>query len=309
MDRRLPSILVMIIVVILAGCGGMISFADESPSTETSTPQQTATDSESETGTDSGSTETGTETNSGNSKTGTETSSRKIEFPPGYSASGITNPERAVEQHISALRSHDSLTYTLKRPTTNPKTRIVLTGQVNTVNKRQYSVLNGTISGKQSIHIEQYQIGNTRYTATSVLSMGKVDYNVTKRPFTSPVLNTTKQGDLFFHFPGSVRFGEAKRVTRDGETFLRYQSIKLLNPEPFLPSSAPLQNGTVSEFNASMLVDEKGIVRSFTYSATYTSSRGTKETVNGMVRISDIDSTTVEKPGWLKEAKKRTNVS
>jgi uncharacterized protein YceK len=163
MDRRLPSILVMIVVVALAGCGGMTSFADKSPGNETSTPRPTATDSESESGTDSGSTKTGTGTDSGTTETGTKTESGKIEYPPGYAASGITNPERAIEQHISALRSHDSFTYTVKRPTNSPKTRIALTSQVDLVNKRKYSVLDGTIAGKQTIHIEQYQIKNTKY--------------------------------------------------------------------------------------------------------------------------------------------------
>jgi uncharacterized protein YceK len=309
MNRRLPSILVMIVVVALAGCGGITSFADESPDNETPTPQPTATDSESESGTDAGSTMTGTGTDSGTTETGTKTESGKFEYSPGYSESGITNPERAIEQHISALRSHDSFTYTVKRPTTSPRTRIILTNQVDRDNKRQYTVLNGTIADKQSLHIEQYQIKNSKYSATSILSIDKIDYNVTKQPFTVPLLNTTKQDELFFNFSGSVRFGEAKRVTRDGETFVRYESTKLLNPEPFLPSSAPLQNGTVSEFNATILVDEEGIIRSFTYSATYTTSRGREVTVNSMVRVSDIGSTTVEKPEWLKEAKKQTNAS
>lgn len=39
----------------------------------------------------------------------TETTT-EIFYPSGYAASGITDSEKAVEQHISALYAHDSFT-------------------------------------------------------------------------------------------------------------------------------------------------------------------------------------------------------
>jgi hypothetical protein len=331
MVRRLLIVLVVISVV-LAGCGGLSSSGNESPSDGTATPQSTATGTEA--GTETGA-KTGTDT-----ETATETDSGKIEYPPGYAKSGITNPAKAIEQHVSALRSHNSFTYTLKRPTTRPNAGITLTAKIDTAEKRLYMTFNGSLGGKQILHAERYQVGNTRYWLSSTSFTDRRSFNVTKQPFTNPFASTSAQEVPLSVWVGNVSFGEAKQVTRDGETLLRYESTKLRNVNAFLSTAVKGEDVTVKEFNATLLVDTEGIIRSFEYSITYTvsiptrmnrssgamqmnrsmngssnakqmngSSTTTQVTTTGMIQISNIDSTTVEKPKWLKEAKKRTNRS
>lgn len=325
MARRLLTVLVVISIV-LAGCGGLTSSGNESPSDGTSSPQSTATGSETEAETDT--------------TTATETDSAKIEYPPGYSASGITNPQKAIEQHVSALRTHDSFTYTLKRPTSAPNEKIVITAEIDTANKRLYTSFNASIKGKPLLHVEGYQVRNTRYWRTSSSLLDKRSFNATKQPFTTPFTNTSAQDVPLSEWVGNVSFGETKQVTRDGETLLQYESTKLHNAKPFISDLVSDKNVKVKEFNATLLVDEEGIIRSFKYSITYNfststplkessgtmqmnrSSNGsfggmqmnrpsstTQVTSTGMIRISNIDSTTVEEPKWLREAKKRTNTS
>lgn len=320
MDRRLMTVLVVLSVV-LAGCGGLFSSGNESPSDRTSTPQPTTTGKTTETVTETG---TGTDTT-----TPTQADTERIDYPPGYSASGITNPEKAIKQHVSALRTHDSYTYTLKLPTNNLNARIDLTTKVNTTNKRLYKVVNGSLSGKRLFHTERYQVKNTSYKLSSRPTTDRPSFKLTIEPFSTPFTNSIPRDLPLWGLLRNISFGDAKQVTRGGETFLRYESTKLRNANAFLSSTVEGEVVTVNEFNATLLVDEEGIVRSFNYAVTYTvsvptqlnQSSGTGQmngSTNGasstrqvswtvMIRISNIDSTTVEKPQWLNEAKQRTS--
>jgi hypothetical protein len=321
MNYRPVFAVVVTALVVLAGCSGLAPGGSGGNGTTAgsaaTTVQPTATDIPADTG---DRTRTPTAATAGPTTAQTATGTRagtttgngtaaNGSFPPGYAASGITNPERAVAQSSAALHTHDSFTLAASIPTTRPSATISIETQVNRTGKREYQTVNATLSGRQVLAQESYQNGTTRYTVSFPVMFNNStrQYNVTTQPFASNATNTTD--GLLSGWLSNATFGRAERVTRNGTTLLRYEATGVRNAGPFLSTYASAYNASVSEFDATLLVDREGIIRSFNYSVTYTTSRGQQYTTTGMVRISDIGTTTVEEPAWLDEAKAQTSLS
>ena len=252
-----------------------------------------------------------TETADTTASTGNNTSAAtndSIEYPPGYSASGITDPARAADQHAAALADQDSYALALNTTTPSSGTQASVTAvqRANISSQQAYNELNISTQTGQIV-TESYYNESTGYTRTnsSLASEAGPQYNVSRQPFrvTYNSTVTTFQG-----FLGNASYGAAQSVERDGETLIRYEATELTDPAAFL--NMPLSDITaenVSEFNASVFVDQNGVIRSLSYSATYT-TEGTTTTTTLDLRITDLNATTVNEPEWLAEAKTNTSL-
>lgn len=317
MNHRPISVIAVVALVVLAGCSGLApggnsagngTTATQTTSAATDTPTQTATTTASDeapTATSTaGSTQTATTTGTPQTTTQTTTGNgtQSGMFPPGYAASGITNPQRAIEHHRAALSTSGSYTLTLILNTT--KRQFFLVRHINLTNKRAYTTLNATLRSGIGVSIARYQNATTRYTKTTLPFLNRSRYNITQQPF---AFNDSNKSAGRATLLSNVSFGGAERVTHNGTTLLRYESTELQNAKPFLPLLAT--NATVNKFNATILVTKEGIIRSLSYSITYTTASGKQKTTTVTARLSRIGTTSVEEPAWLDEAKAQTGRS
>lgn len=98
----------------------------------------------------------------------------------------------------------------------------------------------------------------------------------------------------------NASFEGAGTVTRDGETLYRYNATTNEDAEGFLAKG--VSTDKVESFNATLLVDQDGIIQSLTSMITYIIGGETRKGTT-TYRIADIDSTTVEEPDWIEKAK------
>lgn len=348
MDHRPSFAIVLVAVVVLAGCSGGIPFTDDSssanetttdsvattqpPATDTRTtreptptpttattgeptptPTPTNTEQPSTVTTTTSATQTAT-TTSTTAVNGTEANS--VTFPPGYSASGITNPKRAFENHLSEFFSLESFTHSGEFFLVKPGIRVSFISHVNVAEKQAYSVIDKPKVSEYT-KVSSYITGNTYYVAT-FSNKSVVEYRVGHTPFKS-VMSSYIRSNLYnriLELFKYVEYGDAERITRGGEVLLRYESTKPLNATKLVPVTAlkfPANttklNATINAFNATVLVDTDGLIHLATYSVTYTKPGGKRVTTNRTFRVTHINTTTVEKPAWLDEAKAQTDQS
>lgn len=220
-------------------------------------------------------------------------------YPDGYNESGITDPKTAANQHSEALSEYDS--YTQKMNLTNPNSEVAMnfTVQVDEANKQASVDMTATSKG-QEIGVEMYQNNNTTYEKTTMPLLGTV-YNTSESSFSSfqgNQTNTTNMSGVF----SNASFEAAGTVTRNDETLYRYNATNVDNPDAFTNISGGSTTSSIESFNATLMVDKEGIIRSLAFNMTTTSAGETQE-ISAEIRITDLGSTTVKEPGWLEKAK------
>jgi hypothetical protein len=288
MNSRSVPVIVIVLMVGLTGCAGIAPFGES-----TSTPESTTSQPEKKT-----------------------TTADAISYPPGYAKSGITNPEKAAEQANAAPLEHDSFTLSMTAsvPVRNTNLTINVSGKIDVSDKRVYIVANGSAFGSDIIKNETYYADGTVYKQNQ-LAFSRTTYSISQGSFQS-YTGVNPSGKVSINGADSeiatqfktANFSGAKQVTRNGETLFRYEASSVNNSDPFLFNDS-LTNPSVDEFNATLLVDQEGIIKSFGYSITYTPAGGTQRTLTVRYQTTDIGSTTIEKPDWLDEAKAQTSNS
>ncbi len=220
-----------------------------------------------------------------------------VSYPDGYNESGITDAETAANQHSEALSEHDNYTLEMNVTGTEGTGETGFTFRVDEANEQ--ATMNLSVEGEEeSMSIERYQDENTTYEKTEMPTFGTV-YDTTEEPAESFQGNLTNHTDMEPLFANGS-FEEAGTVTRDDETLLRYNATDIEDPDAFINTSE-ISNDSIESFNSTVLVNEEGIVRSFEFDMTYTADGETEE-ASLMIRVTDIDSTTVKEPDWLEEA-------
>ena len=289
MDRRATLTSLVILSVVLAGCSGLFSSPDE-------TTERKATDAIRTETTPT----TAIQTETTSTTTSQPETDERNSYPPGYSASGIADPERAISRHTSALRAYESITVRMTtagsfNPYGTPRSIIT---HIDIAEKRAYWQVHGTtpvgVRYTQAIHYTK----NSAYIRANNTDTGVV-YAMNPYSFTP---------SDFVVFEKSLRrvlananFGAAERITRNGETLFRYEATEATDLSVFLPP-AVLRSDVVG-FNASIVVDRDGLIRVLTYSTVYTTLNGSRQTVTTTYRVDNLNATTVKQPAWLKKAK------
>lgn len=266
MDTRRLSVLCLVIVVGLAGCAGLSPFDGNQ---------------------------------SGNSQGATETPG--VSYPDGYSESGISDPEKAAKQDSSGLLGHDNLTIAMNGETELSDTpfTINITGYIDLKHKNMSMVAGGYSRSTKITNQSRYQNNNTGYAVNGTLLTGP-QYTVSKQPF--PDITSSADTGMASEWLTNASFGEASQVTHNGETMFQYNITSVDSAKPFIIGSSAT-DPTVNEFNGTLTVDENGIVRSLTYTMNYTTADGTEKPMNVSYQATDLNSTTVEEPTWVKTAR------
>lgn len=223
-------------------------------------------------------------------------------YPDGYNESEITDPETAAEQHSEALSEYDSYTQNLNITSSNQEIEMNMSVQVDGSNKQASAGTTLSQEDEEVVEVEMYQDDNTTYEKTETPLFGTV-YNMTDESFSTflgNVTNDTDKAELF----SNANFEEGGTVTHNDETLYRYNATEVDDPEEFLNLSESSEADSVESFNATLLVDEEGIMRSLTIDMT-TTTLGETEEISLELRITELDSTTVEEPDWLEEAESK----
>jgi hypothetical protein len=291
----------------LAGCSGVLPASDDLLGTETSTiGTETATlPSATETATHPSATET---TATPTATTIQNTDQKSIEYPVGWNESGVEAPMKAYSQHYSALFSYDSFTRTENWTFFEPGQTLTSVGRVDQTTKQAHWTQTVTDSGAQILHQELYQKDHRLYITNR---SQPPTYNSTNRysfqTYTEFRVNKplARSGPVLYALT-NVRYGDAERITRNGETLFRYKSTTLRENNTIDMVPVSVFESTVNEFSMTTVVDSDGLIRSSTYSITYTTKQGKTYTRTGSIRFDGLNSTTVSEPAWVEEARANT---
>ena len=229
----------------------------------------------------------------------TVTGNTSIEYPSGYSASGIADPSRAANQYASALSEFSS--YSATRNFTSifqdDVSYINNTFRVDVANERAYTYENLSGGGNPIVE-ETYRTADVVYTRTASSMTNGSQYKAQSQPFSVTYNSTVPSVERYLR---SANYGPAQTVERNGETLIRYEATEVVSPDAFLVPSNDTSD--VSAFNATLLVDQNGVLRTFSYFVEFEGDDGNQVTKQSTLRLSGFNATSVDEPGWLGEAK------
>jgi len=224
---------------------------------------------------------------------GTETPHLQY-YPTGYSKSGEIDSEDATGTHTRNLIRHDSYTITY-RATVQTSNRTVVANfleRVDTVERRAYIVSNVSGGGEFTyyyandsvfIRSDSPRANGTRYTS----SEHRLDLEeVAGKQFVRTAFS-------------NVTYDRATVFEQDGETLIRYEANELTTAAHLIGSNVTLSN--VQSFSATLVVDTDGVVRHVEYDATIERD-GQERSVDVVIDVTKLDSTTVRRPDWTDEA-------
>ncbi|UPM41779.1 DUF7537 family lipoprotein [Halocatena salina] len=229
------------------------------------------------------------------------TDTHDLSYPDGYNESGITDPETAVNQHKSVLRDSESLTLKLNATAQFS----VLNGSLrfhaeqNTTSERGMLSMAGMVENNTFMEESEYNSNGTTYVMNKT-EEEPVQYEAYQESFGS---QPTFDEGYVSEWLTNATVGEPTQITHNGEQVFRYEVTDAAAAEPFGLDID--DNITLNDLNGTMLVDENGIVRSFSYTMNYTTADGTDKMLSADYRISDLNATTVEEPDWVETAKEQ----
>ena len=197
-----------------------------------------------------------------------------VPLPPGLVEGGVSDADRLVDAHRSALGGRS---YTLRvqlRVEEDLYTRLV---QVETPT-RYYS---HDVLGSTRGNVTQFATGPSIYTRSAFLGVVRYDRLNNAYP---PESRTVRLSRLFLQVGEAVVF----ETTVDGRP-----GFVVRGTYPVHPESERLRNVTLRA-----VVEPSGLIRSMNVSYLRDGSRGPTNVTRSFA-YSDLDSTTVERPDWV----------
>lgn len=275
MNRRVLAAVAVAALVLLAGCGGADQTATESPGMGGESPEGTAE---------------GTPTASATSTPTPSDPFAGVSMAPGTTEDGVTNASELLAAHASALDGRSvtvDMDFTLE--VNGSGQNVSFRGKVTPDDDRGW------------MRIDLQDGTGTYYTESGttyqkVVQNGETSYGTT----TSVSAIPTKP-----RFGADIRIRSAITaanwtatgvVERDGEQLIRYEATDV-----DLPDSVNVSGDTTTETSGTLLVGEDGAVH---YVAVHTRVESSDETVVYSIEVdlTDVGSTTVERPDWVDEA-------
>lgn len=216
-----------------------------------------------------------------------------VSYPPGVSENG-TNVSALAEAHAGVLEN-ESFALTadsvMNSSMTNQSVRLEAA-----VNEDRDSVLvDGSMRGQQ---VSMYLTAEKRYTRIGT-GNGST-YRTTDR--TSDAVKLVPSS-----FTGTNYLGQFAGVGDFTPTDAREANgttVVALEADGSNATEAATAN--LTDYEATMLVDERGVVRSMTVDATST-TRGRQYSTSFSMKIESVGATTVSEPAWLDEARNSTS--
>ncbi|WP_135823398.1 DUF7537 family lipoprotein [Halorussus ruber] len=271
MRRRALQLVAVCCLVALAGCSGALTGGGNTTNPTSAANATNATDA------------------------GSGPTLDDVSNPPGVSANG-TDLAELSSAHAAALNgSSFTLAFDVSQNSSASNRSMGATAAVGP-DRRNVHV---TVSGANQ-SMETYATAEKRYLR--VATGDRVDYRAANRTNDKPkLLSSTYTGTTYLdRFAGQVSANFTPTGVRqvDGETLV----VLRANGSDV---SAPGETN-VTDYNATILVDEQGVVHRFEASAR--TERGDKWVRNAAtMTISDVNETTVGEPAWLDEARNQTN--
>ncbi|NEU55366.1 hypothetical protein [Halorussus sp. MSC15.2] len=216
-----------------------------------------------------------------------------VSYPAGVSDDG-TNVTALANAHESALEN-SSLTLSIDSTVNSSagNRSVVLDAAVGSA--RDNVLVNGSASGRQ---MSVYLTPEKRYTRIATGDNSEAAYQVTNRSQEAMRLVPSYSGSGYLdQFAGMANFTPTGVRTVNGTTLLVLQADG--------SNATATDRANVSEFDATILVDERGVVHSVTVEAT-SSRNGQEFRTTYSMTISDVGETTVAEPAWLDEARNQT---
>lgn len=215
-----------------------------------------------------------------------------VSYPPGVSENG-TNVSALADAHSAALENRSfalSANSTVNAPTANESVRL----DASVGRDRENVLVNATLTNQQ---VSMYLTAEKRYTRIS--ADGEVSYQANRR--TSDAVKLVPSS---FTGAGYLdRFGGIANFTPTGVREVDGTTLVVLRADG--SNATASEQANVTDYNATLLVDEQGVVRSMTVEATSTLD-GRQSTTAFSLEISNVGETTVAEPAWLDEARNQT---
>ncbi|WP_435177121.1 DUF7537 family lipoprotein [Halorussus sp. AFM4] len=217
-----------------------------------------------------------------------------VSYPAGVSANG-TNVSALADAHESYLQNRSlSLSVSSTMNASSGNRSVALDAKVGA--DRDNVLVNGTAMGQQ---VSVYLTPDRQYTRIAAGS-GEAAYRATNRtPGSARLIPSSYSGAGYLgQFGGVANFTPTGVRTVDGTQLI------VLRADGSNATATPAAN--VTDYEATMLVDEHGVVRSVTVEAT-SRRNGQQVRTNYSLNVSDVGETTVDEPAWLDEAKNQTS--
>ncbi|WP_336133334.1 DUF7537 family lipoprotein [Natronomonas amylolytica] len=274
MNRRVALTVVVALFLALAGCSALPVWDDggnTAPEAGTDTPTATPTPTESVPNADPG----------GDGGDGVEDAS----YPPGYNASGVSDPGTATAAHVDALLGYSSyiFTYQSRLETAEGNSSFAYTTASDNEDEVAYAVRD-TSRGPQAAYYEDDRVYLRDETSD------ETRYNSTDREYDMEEFSGVQfVGPLL----GAVEYNDAEVIETESGTYFRYTSAEVTNPEEILGTQ--VDDNDIDRFDVSIVVDADGTVREAMFVVEADND------VSARMSLSEINSTNVERPEWFDE--------
>lgn len=262
MDARVPTVVALVGLLLLAGCSLGGPGAEESPGDSTETP-----------------------------------AAANFTYPDGFDSNGVTNQSVATRGHREQLLASSgfTVTYDATVTATQNTTNVSYTQEVETGSEEVHWRMNVS-SGDQSGSRSQYYANDTVYSRARTVDGDAPSYSNRSKQYE---LGTFTGRDFVRPGLADVSYGSSEVTTHGGVPAVVYSDASVESTAGLFGEKTDPAN--VSEFSSTLVVGDEGIVRKLQYSATVTND-GTDRTVEVTVTVGEVGSTTVSRPEWVSQA-------
>lgn len=210
----------------------------------------------------------------------------EADYPDGYGAGGVDDPEAAMSAHLSALGDSEGFVFTYDALIRegDSETSIGVVNQADNADRVGYEIQN-----RPDRTLVTYFEDDRAYTRQE--RGGDVTYNVTDYEY-----DMARFTGYQFVAPllASVEYRDAEVVETDEGTFYHYVAEEVTDPASVLRNRVDEER--IDRFDVALVVDEQGVVRhaNFVVEA--------DRTITVSMDVGEIDSTDAERPDWFDEA-------
>jgi hypothetical protein len=217
----------------------------------------------------------------------------EVSYPAGVSANG-TNVSALAEAHAAALENRS---FTLSADTAVNTSMMNQSARFDAAVGQHHDTVrvNGTVMGQR---VSVYLTAEKRYARYG--TDGEVSYRATERTADVPRLVPSSS----FTGAGYLdRFGGVANATPTGVRERNGTTLIVLRADG--SNATATAEANVTDYNATLLVDQRGVVHSLTVETTSVRDGQRFRTAFSM-ELSNVGATTVPEPAWLDEARNRT---
>lgn len=216
-----------------------------------------------------------------------------VTYPEGISEN-TTNVSELAEGHSAALENRSftlDIDYALNQSGTN---QTIQTHAVVGEDRDNIRIDSTGADQQQSLYLTPEK----RYTRATV--DGEHEYQATDRtPDAIKTLPSSYSGASYID-----QFGSVANFTPTGVREVDGTTLVVLEADG--SNATTDESASLTDYNATILVDEQGLIHSMTIHGT--SDGGDQRTeLRFSMNISDVNETTVEEPSWLDEARNETS--